>query len=926
MPLSETSSLSSTSSPVQQPQQTWLLKFIKRSISTTQSQTPRQSPAPVELCRDSLETALNGGDSVPLASVGTNASPGSQSRCSASSSASGTILDSCKCCGTIIKYPTEVCRIKCMVCQTTMTVRDKRRPTGVGIEEETEQELPQSYVSYAMVKELIAQCRHSTKTDSGPKNGTPHAVFQPMELALQNSFKSFKCLNNSFRVDRTQAGVSYHSPNIKFDEARKVFNLLSTLPTVRPYFKVLLGALDLLRHPPDLGDPASLRWLLILLEIPLLSDSLVQSNVDAPVLPSEIRVVAYEILKRIIGLLAHLEKRPSQYLCHWWSRLPHDEFVKKVDFSNLYITFQLTRLVNYDMYDLHPKDKKGTQYSADVVDDVNYKSAMNGSPMRNLEALKPLHAALPMSPSGRRINLKGKDGEIKIRLAQYSSVWHLRTAGRVLALLFSANTRGNKNLPKVSTSNFYNSLVDYVNVKQDFDAWQFNSGTAGKVDSSNADTSLQSVIEYLQSESSTSYLGISTPIGGGNSKKARFTFCQFPFLLSLGAKISILEYEAKRQMERKAEEAFIHSINKKVPIDVYFRVRVRRDHITADSIRSIKSHPNDLKKLLRVEFVEEPGVDAGGLKKEWFLILTKELFHPDKGMFAYNEKSNLGWFTVSNSDKDELYYLVGVVLGLAIYNSTILDLSLPKALYKKLLNKKVGLDDFLELDPEAGMNLKKLLKMSQTEPIEEFELYFDVTYKDLSGETKVAELKENGSNIKVTHSNKHEYVQRYVSFFLNDVTKQSYESFSKGFQNVIGGNALSLFSPEEIQLILIGDNNDGRKIDVDVLKSVTKYNGWVSAEMAASSFPVKWFWEYFEHLSSLGQRKLLLFITGSDRIPATGLPTLNFKITKIRGDQGRLPIAHTCFNELCLYDYENKDTFFRKLDFAVHGSEGFGLR
>jgi hypothetical protein len=42
----------------------------------------------------------------------------------------------------------------------------------------------------------------------------------------------------------------------------------------------------------------------------------------------------------------------------------------------------------------------------------------------------------------------------------------------------------------------------------------------------------------------------------------------------------------------------------------------------------------DLKKSLRIEFVGEDGVDAGGLRKEWFLLLVRQLFDPQYGNSA----------------------------------------------------------------------------------------------------------------------------------------------------------------------------------------------------------------------------------------------------------------------------------------------------
>ena len=49
-----------------------------------------------------------------------------------------------------------------------------------------------------------------------------------------------------------------------------------------------------------------------------------------------------------------------------------------------------------------------------------------------------------------------------------------------------------------------------------------------------------------------------------------------------------------------------------------------------------------------------------------------------------------------------MYALIGILCGLAIYNGTIINLPVPLALYKKLLNKPVNLDDLRELDPQLG--------------------------------------------------------------------------------------------------------------------------------------------------------------------------------------------------------------------------------
>ncbi len=98
------------------------------------------------------------------------------------------------------------------------------------------------------------------------------------------------------------------------------------------------------------------------------------------------------------------------------------------------------------------------------------------------------------------------------------------------------------------------------------------------------------------------------------------------------------------------------------------------------------------------------------------------------------------------------------------------------------------------------------------------------------------------------------------------------------------------------------------------------------------------------------QRKLLMFVTGSDRIPATGATQMNLKITcGNNGDSDRywllffyfvlyfkhslffniiirLPSAHTCFNQLILYKYHTKQKLERMLITAIKESQGFYVK
>lgn len=43
--------------------------------------------------------------------------------------------------------------------------------------------------------------------------------------------------------------------------------------------------------------------------------------------------------------------------------------------------------------------------------------------------------------------------------------------------------------------------------------------------------------------------------------------------------------------------------------------------------------PEELKGKLHVEFEGEEGVDAGGVTREWFLLLSRDMFNPNYALF-----------------------------------------------------------------------------------------------------------------------------------------------------------------------------------------------------------------------------------------------------------------------------------------------------
>lgn len=308
-----------------------------------------------------------------------------------------------------------------------------------------------------------------------------------------------------------------------------------------------------------------------------------------------------------------------------------------------------------------------------------------------------------------------------------------------------------------------------------------------------------------------------------------------------------------------------------------------------------------------------------------------------KGMFTYDEDSQYCYFNPNSFETSDQYFLVGVVVGLAIYNSTILDVALPPFAFRKLLLAAptpvaIGqphvrpvmnytLDDLAEYRPRLASGLRELLEYDGDVETT-FCLDFVVDIEKYGSIEQVA-LCPGGERKPVTNSNRREYVDLYVRYLLDSSVARQFEPFKRGFYKVCGGNALSLFRPEEIELLVRGSDEP---LDIASIRSVAQYDGWKSRSQEEEEVTVQWFWQSFESASPKDQRKLLTFITGSDRIPATGASALSIRIACLGDDIGRYPTARTCFNTLALWRYESKGRLESMLWGAVHESEGFGLK
>ncbi|KAJ2515057.1 putative E3 ubiquitin-protein ligase [Coemansia sp. RSA 1939] len=618
-------------------------------------------------------------------------------------------------------------------------------------------------------------------------------------------------------------------------------------------------------------------------------------------------------------------------------------------------------------------------------------------------------------------------------LVMYQHDWRLVAAAKVMALLHAANLL----LPskaRLPVDAFYNKTIESMDLVADYDAWQTRTPGA-------------------------------------------FSFCQYPFLLSLAVKVQIMQVDAARQMNSKLKEAVISALFETYrpsrmagdpSSQPHLKLLVRRHCLVEDSLHQLATREQDLKKRLKIEFVGEEGIDAGGLTKEWFMLLVRELLNPMYGMFTREDYSSSGgggggglddddalatgggsddvswaaayWFNPASLEASNQYFLVGVVVGLALYNSNILDLQLPLAVFKKLMRtsfyqthqslsaatasftaqsvspvlsaarpvdvvaKGTGasassasgggasslsassgsavlaasattalgaaglsagaggggsttssdgrspiygllspsaqlryqinemLSDVSQFRPQLARGLRQLLLYRDDDVEDVFCLTFEASY-DALGQVVTVPLVPNGANIPVTSQNRVEYVMRYLQWVLNDSVSRQFEPFRRGFYYVCGGNALSLFKPEEIELMVHGSGDDWNPED---LRAITEYVNFAAphnptapdASQSLRDRLVCWFWEILTDFTAEDRRMFLSFVTGADRMPtiAAGSTRLRMKLALLGDDFNRLPIARTCFNQLGIWLYRSKEELKAKLVLAIRESSGFGLQ
>ncbi|XP_023124133.2 E3 ubiquitin-protein ligase HECW2 isoform X2 [Amphiprion ocellaris] len=352
---------------------------------------------------------------------------------------------------------------------------------------------------------------------------------------------------------------------------------------------------------------------------------------------------------------------------------------------------------------------------------------------------------------------------------------------------------------------------------------------------------------------------------------------------------------------------------------------IRRDHLLEDAFNQIMCYSRkDLQRSkLYVSFVGEEGLDYSGPSREFFFLVSRELFNPYYGLFEYSANDT---YTVQISpmsafvdNHHEWFRFSGRILGLALIHQYLLDAFFTRPFYKGLLRIPCDLSDLEYLDEEFHQSLQ-WMKDNDIEDM--LDLTFTVN-EEVFGQITERELKPGGANIPVSEKNKKEYIERMVKWRIERGVVQQTESLVRGFYEVVDARLVSVFDARELELVIAGT----AEIDLSDWRNNTEYRGGYHD----NHIVIRWFWAAVERFNNEQRLRLLQFVTGTSSIPYEGFASLRgsngprrFCVEKW-GKVTSLPRAHTCFNRLDLPPYPSFSILYDKMLTAVEETSTFGL-
>ena len=336
--------------------------------------------------------------------------------------------------------------------------------------------------------------------------------------------------------------------------------------------------------------------------------------------------------------------------------------------------------------------------------------------------------------------------------------------------------------------------------------------------------------------------------------------------------------------------------------DAKTMIVIDREHFFRDSFEQFKTTLElDLRGELSIHFLDELAEDVGGLEREWFCMITKELFKPELGLFKKANTKELSYVINENVKNNpmliEYFEFAGKVLAKALYDRIPIKCYLNTTILSQLLGNPLPVEKLKEFDEELWNSID-FIRNNKIKDGKGLGMTFTVANGSV-------ELVTKGKEILVNDKNKEEFCTMFADYFMTKSINAPLIALLKGFYYLIPKETISIFDEDELLFFICGDPN----IDMNDWKNNTTYKQSYDNKHQV----IIWFWEAISSLTEEEKRTFLQFCTGSSRVPVEGFKGLlsnNGKVCTFciepkdySGPETSFIVAHTCFNriELPLY-------------------------
>jgi hypothetical protein len=319
----------------------------------------------------------------------------------------------------------------------------------------------------------------------------------------------------------------------------------------------------------------------------------------------------------------------------------------------------------------------------------------------------------------------------------------------------------------------------------------------------------------------------------------------------------------------------------------------------------------------------EEGVDQGGPYRSYFTEIGEELMSVNVPVFlpSANQSVEAGecrecWVlnptleTAAGTPGHRMLTFLGRLMGTCLLRGDILAITVSGMFWKGLINEPLGLSDLETVDSTCAKLVKTFEDMTAAGITREL---FEEQWNDFkwitedSGHQQIP-LVPGGETKAVTFEDAPRYAQRVLQCRLHESDAQL-AVVKAGLLEIVAAESFALWSWRTLETRVVGV----AEIDIALLRRKSRYSGWDE-----SAPTIKYFWEALEGFSQEDRKHYLLFIWGRTRLPPENSPLwgAGMKIAR-RSERNTMPHAHTCFFQIDLPEYENKDICRERVLFAI---------